>query len=75
MKIDWVRKLSSRKFWLSIIGFVTPIMQAFGAPSDTVTKVTAIIIGAACLIIYILSESYIDAKHFRDIETEESKHE
>lgn len=25
-KIDWVRKLTSRKFWAAVVGFVTPIM-------------------------------------------------
>lgn len=70
MKIDWVRKLSSRKFWLCVIGFVTPILQAFGVPSDTVTKVTAIIAGVACLCIYIVSEAYIDARRFTEVEEE-----
>lgn len=63
MKIDWIRKLSSRKFWMCIIGFVTPIMTAFRVPTDTATQVTAIIMGTGCLIAYILSEGYVDANH------------
>ena len=26
MKIDWKRKLTSRKFWTAIAGFVTPLL-------------------------------------------------
>ena len=62
MKIDWVRKLSSRKFWMALIGFITPLLLAFNIPKDTVTQVTSIIMAAGVLIAYILSEGFIDAK-------------
>lgn len=26
MKIDWVRKLTSRKFWMAFVGFVTGLI-------------------------------------------------
>ena len=28
-KIDWKRKLSSRKFWAALIGFITAILYVF----------------------------------------------
>lgn len=30
MKETTIRKLTSRKFWSAVIGFVTPLMLAFG---------------------------------------------
>jgi hypothetical protein len=42
-KIDWKHKLTSRKFWAAIVGFVSPmIMQAEGSPEQA-TRVTALL--------------------------------
>ena len=60
-KIDWRRKLSSRKFWSAVIGFVTSILYGFNAADVTVEKVTAISTAGSCLIAYILAEGWIDA--------------
>lgn len=49
-KIDWVRKLTSRKFWAAVVGFVTPLMIAGGAQENAITQVTAIIMGGATLM-------------------------
>lgn len=45
--INWARKLTSRKFWAAVVGFVTPMMVAAGATDGTITQVTAIIMGGA----------------------------
>lgn len=60
--MDIKRKLSSRKFWLALIGFITPMMTALHYSQETITQVTAIIMGGASLIAYILSEGYVDGK-------------
>ena len=60
-RIDWARKLTSRKFWAAVVGFVTPIMVAAGSNDSTVTQVTAIIMGCATLIAYIIGEGLTDA--------------
>lgn len=52
--INWARKLTSRKFWAAVVGFVTPMMVAAGATDGTITQVTAIIMGGATLIAYII---------------------
>jgi hypothetical protein len=62
-KEDVVRKLTSRKLWMAVIGFVTPLLLAFGVAEDTTAQVTAIIIAGADVLGYILAEGLADAKH------------
>lgn len=61
--IDWKRKLTSRKFWAAIVGFVTPLMLAFGVAENVVTETAAIIMAGADVLVYILAEGYVDAKN------------
>ena len=61
MKIDWVKKLTSRKFWLAVAGFVTPLLAAFGMPGATAAQIAAIIMAGATLIAYIIGEGLVDA--------------
>jgi len=61
--IDWKRKLTSRKFWMAVVAFVTPLLLAFGMAENTVTQVTAIIMAGADVLAYILAEGLVDAKH------------
>lgn len=61
MKIDWVRKLTSRKFWAAVVGFVTAILLGFGASDSTAAEVTSIIMASATLIAYIFGEGLVDA--------------
>ena len=60
-KIDWKRKLTSRKFWAAVIGFITPIMIAAGAGENENTQVVAIVMGGATLIAYIIGEGLVDS--------------
>lgn len=62
MKIDWKLKLSSRKFWMALIGFLTPILILVKVDSETIETVTLIIMSGASLIAYILAEGFIDGK-------------
>lgn len=59
--INWKQKLTSRKFWAAVIGFVTAILVAFGVDELTIEQVTALITGAAMLIAYIFGEGMVDA--------------
>lgn len=61
MKIDWAKKLTSRKFWAAVIGFVTPILTIAQIPENTVAQVTSIIMAGGTLIAYIIGEGMIDA--------------
>lgn len=61
MSIDWKRKLSSRKFWIALIGFITALLVSFNVDSGSVEHITSIIMSFASLIAYILAEGWIDA--------------
>lgn len=60
--VDWKKKLTSRKFWMAIVGFVTPLLLAFGIAETEVAQVTAIIMAGADVLAYIFAEGMIDAK-------------
>lgn len=61
MKIDWKRKLTSRKFWAAVVGFITPTMMVFGVAEDMVTQIVAIVMAGATLIAYIIGEGLADS--------------
>lgn len=61
-KIDWKRKLSSRKFWALIAALATAILA--GVVSDaTTTQVVGIITAVGACIAYIFAESSVDQSY------------
>lgn len=72
MKINWKQKLTSRKFWVAIITFVTSILVAFNVPDLTIEQVTTIIMGGASMIAYIIGEGLVDATR-NNTPTDENK--
>lgn len=61
MKIDWARKLSSRKFWVCVCGFVSTLIIGFGVAENVATQIISTIMAGGCLVAYILAEGWIDA--------------
>ena len=61
MKIDWKRKLSSRKLWLAVANFVTLIVLAFGYSQAQADRIAAIIMAGASVIAYIIAEGLADS--------------
>ena len=59
-KINWVSKLTSRKWWTSIISFVTLIVIASGGTESTATQVASIIMAGAVVIGYTIGEGLVD---------------
>lgn len=60
-KIDWARKLTSRKLWLAIANFVTMLIIALGGTNSEAAQVSALIIAGATVIAYIIGEGLADA--------------
>jgi len=62
-KIDWARKLTSRKFWAAVVGFATPLMTMLHVSENTAVQVTALIMAGGTLIAYIIGEGLTDAAY------------
>ena len=61
MKIDWKRKLASRKFWALLAALAVALVSAFGADAGTVEHVVGIISAVGACAVYMLAEGYADA--------------
>lgn len=61
-KIDWKRKLTSRKLWLAVAGFVSGLMIAFGRSESEASTVTGLILQAASILAYCIGEGLADSK-------------
>lgn len=61
MKIDWIRKLTSRKFWVAVASFCSLLIVALGGAEETATQVTALIMAGATIVAYIFGEGLADA--------------
>ena len=59
--IDWKSKLTSRKFWMAILGLVSGVLLAFKVDAETVETISGVIMSAASVIAYIIGEGLIDA--------------
>lgn len=70
-KIDWTRKLTSRKFWVALVGLITGIMMIFGASAEYADKIGGVILMFGSVVGYILGEGLTDAAHGGDTEAAE----
>ena len=61
MEINWKQKLTSRKLWLAVVGFVTGLLLYFGMDNEQVEKISALIMSGASLLAYIIAEGLVDA--------------
>ena len=59
-KIDWQRKLASRKMWLSIASFVSMLVVALGGGQNSATQISALIMAGATVIGYVIGEGLGD---------------
>ena len=57
---DILRKLTSRKFWMSLATLVFLIMVYCGASEDSATQIVSIIMAAATVIGYTIGEGLAD---------------
>lgn len=68
MKIDWKRKLTSRKFWIAIAAFVTLILLRCGVTQTEAGQIAEIIMAGAVVIGYILGEGLADGMNKKEDE-------
>ena len=62
-KIDWMRKLTSRKFWCALAGFVSLMLTAFRVADTTAAQVTELLMAGGLLVAYVLAEGWTDASN------------
>ncbi len=60
-KEDFIRKFSSRKFWMCVVSFITALLIVFKVPESEITQVTSVVMAFGSLIAYTLSEGWVDA--------------
>lgn len=60
---DIKRKLTSRKFWMSLAGFVSMLVVFNGGSENTATQVTSLIMAGAAVVAYVVGEGLSDASH------------
>lgn len=63
-----IRKLTSRKLWLSIASFVSMMMVARGGSQNEAAQVAALVMAGASVIGYALAEGLADSGHKDDYE-------
>lgn len=73
--INWKQKLTSRKFWVAVITFVTSLILAFGVSESVATEVASVIMAGATMIAYILGEGLVDANRTDNTKNDESEGE
>ena len=62
MKIDWKKKLTSRKLWTAVVGVVVGLAAAFGLKENEWAQVAGIITSAVSVFAYVFGEAKIDAE-------------
>ena len=60
-KEDWIRKLTSRKFWLAVAGLVVGIVGFLQHPTTDGETITSLILALGSVVAYIISEGLVDA--------------
>ena len=61
MKIDWKRKLTSRKLWVAVAGFAAGLIIAFGGSDQTAETVSGCILSGAAVVGYVIGEGLADS--------------
>lgn len=74
-QIDWARKLSSRKFWVAVVGLVTGLLLLFGVDKTQTEQIGGIVLTVGSIIAYILGEAITDSGDTIILDEEEEKTE
>lgn len=57
----FIRKITSRKFVVAVIGVIVGLAAAFGVDATEYAQVAGLVTTAASIVAYIIGESKIDA--------------
>lgn len=62
-KQNIIRKLTSRKLWVAVAGFVSGLIIAHSGDAETAEVVAGLIMEGASVLGYLLAEGLADAGH------------
>lgn len=62
-KENIIRKLTSRKFWVAVAGFVSGMIIAFDGAAETAETISGLILQGASVLGFLLAEGLADAAH------------
>lgn len=58
-----IRKLTSRKFWLAVAGFVSGLIITLQGDAEAAETISALILQGAAVLGYLLAEGLTDANN------------
>lgn len=61
--MNWKRKLTSRKLWLSIASFASMLAIYFGHAESEAAQIAALIMAGASVIGYVIGEGLADSSN------------
>lgn len=61
--MNWKKKLTSRKLWLSVAAFVSGLVVALGGEATTAETVSGCIMAGAAVVGYAIGEGLADGSH------------
>lgn len=59
MQIDWKRKLTSRKLWMAVAGFITGVVVLFTGGA-TEANISGCVMALGSVVAYIIGEGLTD---------------
>ena len=60
MKIDWKRKLTSRKLWIAVAGLISGLVLAFNGSAEVAETISGCILSLGSVVGYIIGEGLTD---------------
>ena len=60
-KIDWKKKLTSRKLWLAVAGLTVSIITLVSGNAELAERISAIVLAAASVVGYLIAEGLVDS--------------
>lgn len=65
-KQDIIRKLTSRKLWVAVAGFVSGLIVAFDGDAETAETISGLILQGAAVFGYLVAEGLADSANVKE---------
>lgn len=65
-KQDIIRKLTSRKLWVAVAGFVSGLIVAFDGDAETAETISGLILQGAAVLGYLVAEGLADSASVKE---------